>query len=408
MRESAHIQNRHSLGAAATYTGVAPGALPLVGQPAAARKREDRFQNGREAGAMTPKNSRRPDLEVAWMLSLSLALLVSGFSLCIAVEAGHRLGSNPNARLFMSGAGIVAVLNAHLLMAIFSRASAWPRLLAFVLSVLSAVFVVYVHTSYFLSVQAQAGALRVADVESSNVSAAEHARAPRRGASLILAELANLKAGQARLQSRRCLEDCSRQDAHEAFLKTRIAALDAEADEVRRWQQLQERLEIRKAAAAEDPVTALLAALLGVNGGATGLVVGLLFAVMLEGTGCLCWFFVLGRDLTAGGISPAEARPPVTVVPQVTVTPEALMEASRTVMAPVTSEVSTSTVPGDLSEPATLPVGKLGPTQQVRTMLLLERIRPEIAAGRMRPTVTQIREYLGCARATAAEVRRAL
>jgi len=358
---------------------------------------------------MTLAKTRKSGSAVTLAISLGLALLASGVSLRIAIEAGHRLGSNPDERLFLASGGIVAVLGTHLLMSIFSQASVWPRLGAFALSMVCAVFVVYLHASFFLLVQAQAGARRVADVASSDASVAERAPAPRRGTSLILAELADVKADQARLRSRRCLDDCSRLDARDVVLKARIAALDAEADEVRRWLRDQDKLEARWATVKDDPVTLRLAELLGVTRGATGLVMGLLFAVILEGTGCLCWFLVLQRrDLTAVGSAPTEVMPQGLVTPPVAVTVEAVTVASRAVMPSVTPEGPFG-IPTDedLGKQGTCPAGEIDP-KQVKVLLLVERVRPEIEGGRVRPTVTEIRKYLACARSTAAEVRRAL
>lgn len=338
---------------------------------------------------MTWQKFRKPGIGMAWMLSLGLALFVSGLSLDIAVEAGHRLGGSPDGRRLMAGGGVVAVFNAHLLMAVCSRLSARHRLLAFVVSIVSAGIVVCVHASAFLSVQAQAGALRTADVVSSHVSAVEHALAPRRVASQILAELADVKSEQARLWARQCLDDCSRINARHGFLKARIAALDAEADEVRRWHQGQDRLESRKNAVKDDPVIARLADLLGVTPDATGLVLGLLFAVMLEGTGCLCWSIVLqSRDSTATGSSPTEVTAPVPAVASVTVAADVVTAASLIVTSPVVSDVPNSTTSGENAGGSVMTVGGETGANQGKVMQLLERVRPEIEAGRVRPTVT--------------------
>ncbi len=342
------------------------------------------------------------NFDVPWALSLALALLASGISLCIAVEAGRLLGSSPNERLFHAGVGIVAVLGAHLLMPIFRQVSALPRLGAIAISAACIVYIVYGQTSYFLSAQAQAGAQRMAAAVSTEASLSAHARSPRRVASLILMELAEVKADLAQLRSRRCLADCSRLDAREAVLRARIAALEAEADEVRRWQQNQERLEARKAAVKDDPVTERLVGLLGVTSGAMGLTIGVLFALILEGTACLCWFFVLQWiDLAAAVSAPTKTDDPVTVMPSGTV-------PVPPVISPVTPEVPVSTaLVKQVCEPV-MPVEGVIDSKQIKVRLLVDRVLPEIKAGRVRPTVTGIREYLECARAMAAEVRRAL
>lgn len=347
---------------------------------------------------MTWPKSRTAAAILTWAVSLGLAVLASSWSLRIAIEAGHRLGSSPDERQLLAGGGIVAVLSAHLLGSIFSRASVWPRLGAIVLWVICAGFVAYLHTSFFLSVQEQAGARRMADVASADVFAGGYAQAPRRGVSLVLAELANVKADQARLWSRPCREDCSRFEARAAFLNGRIAALDAEADEVRRWVQGQDRLEARRAAVGGDPVTVRLAAVLRVPGNVTGLVIGLLFAIILEGTGSLCWYVVLQRrELSATGPMPVQHMQPAPVLPPVTAASQA-----------VTQGASSSTVPADdLLESGIAPGSEIN-AQHGKVLQLAERVRPEIEAGRVRLNVTDIREFLHCARATAAQVRRAL
>lgn len=358
---------------------------------------------------MTLQKPLKPGIDVAWVLSLGQALFVTALALYVAVEAGHRLGGSHDGQRLLAGGAIVAVLNAHLLMAISRRASVGLRLWAIGILIVSAGIAVYVHASVFLSVQSQAGELRMADVDSSDVSAAGHTRAPRRVASMIMMELAGVKAEQVRLQSKRCADDCSRIDARDAFLTARIAALDAEVDEARRWQRDQDRLEFRKAAAKDDPVTVRVADLLGVNSGATALVVGLLFAVMLEGTGSLCWFMVLQRrDSMAAASARTEVTSPVPAVPSVTVTAESVTARSPIVMPPVTPDDPASAEAGEDHGEQSTTSGCDAGSKWGKVLLLAERVRPEIEAGRVRPTVTEIREHLACARSTAAEVRRAL
>lgn len=351
---------------------------------------------------MTPLKFRMSGAAVRRTLRLCLALLATGSSLRIAVEAGYRLGSSSDEGMFLAVGGIVAVLSSHLLMPIFGPASAWQRLGALVISISCASFVVYLHASYFLAVQAEAGARRMASVTYSKVDGGMRAPIPRRSASAIREELAEVKAEQGRLQSTYCLDDCSRLDARKARLRDRIAVLEAETDEVRRWQLDQDQLETRKAEVKDDPVTFRLSGLFGVSASATVLALGLLFAVILEGTGCLCWFLVLQRpDLPVPGAVTMEAMLPMQAVTEPITAGTA---TSRAVMSEVPPSTASNTAPNGA---ATTPCEAIDPRQK-KMLLLIERVRPEIEAGRVGRTVTAIREYLACARSTAAEVRRVL
>ncbi|MCV2370020.1 hypothetical protein [Roseateles oligotrophus] len=298
---------------------------------------------------------------------LSLALLASSISVSIAAAAGWQRGGTDEQKILLAGVGVVAVLGAHLLLALCRQASALVRVLGFALWLICGAFVAYVHAGYFLGAQDQAGVRRAATVVPlQQVALVE----PRRALSAVLEELAKVKGLQAGLARNSCLEGCSAHKAREVFLIARGQALEVEAEEVRRWQDAKVRLDQRKTFLLDDPVTSRLAAGLGMETGVVSLVTGILFSVILEGLGCLCWYLVLLRhDSTlTGSVMPAGSDPieVVGVHEALAVQPRAELD------------------------------------------LLAAKVKSEIEEGRVQLTVKGIREYLGCGQGKASEVRRIL
>jgi hypothetical protein len=127
----------------------------------------------------------------------------------------------------------------------------------------------------------------------------------------------------------------------------------------------QDRADAARAAAVTDPVTGTLTAF-GIQSGRVDLLAGLAFAAVLEAVACFCWLLAL---------RPVESLKPNTG-----------------------AEVTPVTEPSNaVTEPETEPVTAADD---------VTRVLAEIAAGRMRGTVKEIREFLGKSQTHAATVRK--
>lgn len=292
-----------------------------------------------------------------------LALLATTISLSLSVLTGWQLGVSFQERLAMAAFGVLAVLGAHLLLAICQPASIRVRLIAIVLWLFCMVYVAYSHATFFLSAQQQAGMRRAAVVDgfSSN-------REPKRNLAEILSDQARVRTALATTSQLDCSDGCSRLRIKVISLKTRLDALNAEEDEVRRWQAQQDRQQVLKDALRDDPVTLQLARWLGVTVAQMGLVTSFLFSLILEGIACLSWFMTFRfRDSSVNQL----------VMGAVTLRPEKMT-------------VSGANASGIVSE------------QDAKVEELIRAAQ----AGRLKLTVHAIRNYYGCAQNKAAELRR--
>lgn len=186
---------------------------------------------------------------------------------------------------------------------------------------------------------------------------------------------AEVTARLATANAQHCTGNCTTLKARRVTLAAKLDALDAEASDIRRWQVADDRAVIRRDSLVVDPVTGRLAALFGTTVARIDLLSGLTFATVLECLACLWWTIAL---------QPRPSLGITAVVPPATAGHEA--NGSHTLdSAPVMS------LPADASADPEM-------TQLVR----------DIDAGRVRPTVADIRRHLGCSQARATALRRQL
>ena len=297
---------------------------------------------------------------------LMLAVAASSISVAISIAAGWQRGGTDIARLLMASVGCVAILGAHLLPAFCRRVPIMARVAGAVIWVICLLFVAYGHASFFLLAQDQAGTQRAAAL----VPAPQTPQlTPKRILSVVLADAAKVKGWQAADSLIKCADNCGVLKVRESVLKARIVALEAEADEIRRWQLAQEKVQSRRDELRDDAVTTPLATSLGVTGKLANLVIGGVFSLILEGLGCFCWYLVFLRDST---VSVTQAVTPGVM--------DAIMADS----------VDTVLVSGPRSEEDELAA----------------KVKCEIYAGRLKLSVSAIREYLQCGQEKASKVRR--
>ena len=350
------------------------------------------------------------DASIRKAVALLFGATASILSIGIAVLAARQMSSDLAEAWTLSGVGVAAVLGAHGVPAHFRPASLGMRLLALVVWVACSSYLIYGYGNFFLTVQERAGKERLAAFESRQPMLDEPgASGPRRPISAVLADMATVKALQARIDLSSCDRNCAVLKARDAALGARLVALAAEETEVRQARTDRERMNLERQSIQANAVTARLVSAIGLNPGRVDLAMAILVAVILEGTGALCWFAVLQcRDSTVTGSTSATVILPAMVMPPVNVTAEVATTVSRSPIPTVTSAVSADAGPGeDPGELAAIPPKKAD-SRQGEVLLLVERVRQEVQAGRVRSTVSEIRDYLGCAQATAAAVRRAL
>jgi len=301
-----------------------------------------------------------------------LATAATCTAVCISVLAGWQRGGWLAERVLWVAIGAVLVVAAHLMPALCRSAPPTIRCIAGALWLACMAATCYGHATFFLMAQQHAGEIRA---EAIAPPAVAPVALPGRQLTVIAEDRASTIAALTRAKAERCAKDCTALRLKRATLAAQLDALDVETAEAKRAEATEDRREaledrataIRDAARA-DPVTSRLAMLLGTTAARVDLLSGLAFAGVLEGVACLLWFMALkaGDSVTVGAVTLSneavaigQARADDLVTPQ----PEE-------------------------------------PESEV------ERLAAEIAAGRLRATVADIRRYLGCSQAKAAAVRR--
>ncbi|MEJ0003540.1 MAG: hypothetical protein WDN30_08220 [Pararobbsia sp.] len=292
-----------------------------------------------------------------------LALTASATSISMSVIASWQRGGAVPERVVWVAIGVVLTAGAHLLPALSRqwssrRGSRVSASVTFVIWLACMVTACYGHVTFFLLAQRHAEDGRLAAI----VDALPR---PPRSMTVIEAELAQVTEKLAFLMARPCQGQCAIWEARQTALVAKQRAIEAESDDVRRWQMERDRTDRQRDRAMTDPVTAPIAQVSGGTVSQVELVTGIGFAVVLECLAGLLWWSVF-----------AEGR-------------AAVVDASP--VAPATEDPGP---PLDVSQPALDPE--------------LDLLSREISAGRLRPTVSEIRQFLRCSQSKAASLRRQL
>jgi len=296
--------------------------------------------------------------------TLALAIPATGTAICMSVLAGWQRGGWLSERLVWVAASVVLVGGAHLLPALCRSAPLSVRGIGALLWLGCMAAASWGHATFFLLAQSHAGEVRVSAVSVASVPA-------HRALTAVMAERASVSADLAVADARHCIRDCPTLRVRRTSLAARLDALDAEAVDVRRYQAIEDSNASHRDAARDDPVTARLATLRGVTDARLELLTSLVFAAVLEGMACLLWWIALVPQ----GTSPVtDRRDPVSAV---------------TTDVPDVTTADAPPVPV-MTEPETE----------------VTRLRREIEAGLLRPTVASIRNRLGCSQAKAAALRK--
>lgn len=307
-----------------------------------------------------------------------LTTAATGTAICLSVLAGWQRGGSLAERLVWVAIGVVLVACAHLLPSLVREASVGVRAVAGALWLACMATACYGHASFFVLAQRHAGELRAAAIPIADAVPAG------RSLAVVMAERAGVTARLAAANAQRCPSDCATLEARRVTLTAKLDALDAEAGEIRRQQLAQDWTEERRDSLIADPVTARLAALLGTTVTRIDLFSGLAFAVVLESVACLLWTVTLRSppQLPAAPVCGA----PVTVGPPSAMASHgAEADGHAPVNGPVTSLPTDGAPDSDVTQ-----------------------LAQAVAAGRVRPTVSDIRRYLSVSQARAAALRRQL
>lgn len=319
-----------------------------------------------------------------------LAVGATGTAICLSVLAGWQRGGTLQERLIWIAIGLVLVTSAHLLPALIRDMPPVARIVGGLLWVACLASACYGHAVFFVFAQQHAGEQREKAVVAVPVPASG------RSLTAVMAERANVTRQLAFARAQRCPRDCSFLEARRVTLGAKVDALNAEANDVRRHQAADDRVTVQRDALLVDPLTSRVAALLGVTVPRVDLFSGLTFAAVLEGVACLLWVIALrSSPLLPAATVATDSTAPV-VIPAAHTT-----DGSQSVITAVTGSHPSETV---RYVPRGDPVMSLPIADS--TSDDVTRLAQEIAAGRVRPTVADIRRHLGCSQARAAALRR--
>jgi hypothetical protein len=280
----------------------------------------------------------------------------------MSVLSGWQRGGWYPERFVWVAIGVVLVISAHLLPALCRGLPIAVCCVGAVLWAACMATACFGHATFFLLAQQHAGQDRAASL----IPVVTMSPAPSgRSMTAIMTERAKVTNALAVANVRRCTRDCPALQVSRVSLAAKLESLDAEADQARRRQVVDDRDAARRETLLGDPVTTRLATILGTTVTHIDLVSGLAFAAVLEGVACLLWTIAL-RSLPRVAVSTEDGHASVTARHATVSTP----------FTPAQTEV----------------------TQLAR----------DIAAGHVRATVADIRRHLRCSQAKAAALRRQL
>ncbi|CAN0622775.1 conserved membrane protein of unknown function [Burkholderia multivorans] len=294
--------------------------------------------------------------------ALLLAIAATGTSVCMSVLAGWQRGGWLSERLVWIATGVVLVAGAHLLPALCRSVASAARLVGGLLWLACMAATAYGHGVFFLFAQQHAGAVRQASVPIVSVPA-------HRALPVVMGERADIAASLATANARRCVGNCATLQIRRTSLAAKLDALDAEATQVRRYQAIEDSNVAHRDSARNDPVTSRLVAVIGTTQAKLDLLAGLMFAAVLECVACLLWWLAL---------MPTEHKPRIA--------------DRRKATPPVTVETPL------VAKPASPYVQE--------TESEVTKLKRDIEAGIVKPTVVSIRRHLGCSQAKAAALRK--
>ncbi|CAN0621089.1 conserved membrane protein of unknown function [Burkholderia multivorans] len=325
--------------------------------------------------ALTPTN------RIHWPAAL-LGVVATATAVALSILSGWQRGGLMTERAVWIAISVVIVVAAHLLPA-FCKPFGWRvRTAGALIWIACLAATCYGHATFVMLSQRHAGDARAATVPAVIVTA--------RGVTEIAADRAKVIEKIARVTARNCRDRCAIQRAEQRALSARLDALTVEEGEARRQQAAADRADAARTSASADPMSSEFGALsAGVQ-----LATAVAFAAILEAVGSFCWFLAV--------------RPGRKPVQQARVVPFPV-DATPVTMPAIAGHESPITVTSHA--PAARACMERKPAVDDVTETAFDRaaaaatVAAEIAAGRLRGTVAEIREYLRCSQTRAREVR---
>jgi hypothetical protein len=321
---------------------------------------------------------------------IALALLVSLATLTsigIAAVSGWQRGGALLESGFYVALAVVAVVAVHLLPALCREVSLIARVMAAMLWLAILCVVLHGQMSFFMLAQLQAGNRR-ADTVPEVMPALSTASPPTRNLAMIAQDQEKVRAALAVFGRRSCLESCASVHVRQAALVAKLDALAIEADESKRRELTEDRLVTLADRAMrlrdsmrDDPVTARLAVWTGLNVARLNFFLALVSASVADGIASLGWYLLL----------PGSRRNDNDGKTSVAVTD----------VWSIREHVVTHEVPNTNERAINLAV-------DCNTDVRLVQLMRDVAEGKLQPTVSGIRNHVGCAQETALKLRRQL
>ncbi|RZF26074.1 hypothetical protein EVC45_29940 [Paraburkholderia sp. UYCP14C] len=346
----------------------------------------------------------------------ALAMAATGTSACVSFLASWERGGQFSERLVWVGVGLVLLLGAHLLPALARSAPMMLRVPALMLWVLSMVATGYGHATFFMQAQRHAGELRAAAVDArASIATSPVSSGP--DLTTIAIERARVTTELASATARKCVDRCTTQTLRRVALSSRLDALNTALEEARRRERADDKLSVvrdrqavLRADAMSDPVTGRVALLLGTSTDTINLVVGLGFGAVLECIACLGWLLALhGAPITdtpsttnsnaavvAGNLAHGAGNDGMSVLA------DGVPAGNRAIPVnngSVASGRSDGQLARDQDQTVTMMVAKTVSAD-------LAMLATEVAAGRTRATVAEIRKLFRCSQGRAMALRR--
>lgn len=314
--------------------------------------------------------------------SLMLAILATATSLGISVLSGWQRGGTLNEQVASVALAVVAVLGAHLLPAL---GRGMPRIVhraAVVLCMASCMVVLYGQVEFFLLAQRHAGSRR-ADATGQPASPPILAMPATNRLTSIAQEEETIRDAMAGIEARRCDRNCPSLHWRHELLSAKLSTLTTEADEVKRQEgehdrqvMLADRAARMRDSLRNDPATARLSAVTGLDAENLNLLLALVCAAVLDFTGSFSWYLAF----EPGRISAVAETG--SVVSQGEPSRDEPVHASPELVAD-TGGIATEATDDRLTQ-----------------------LMHDVAAGKVRPTVEAIRTHFRCSQKDANQLRR--
>jgi hypothetical protein len=340
---------------------------------------------GNHAGDSRPSFSlvKRNSLQAA---KVTLAGTATATSLYIAALSGLERGGSLAERLACTALPVVTVCGQHLLPALSRGHSFAVRGAVAVLCAAGLAVTLSSQISFFQLAQQHAGARRAESVpDTARVPLPD---TPRRSLTAIAQDQASARKTLALIDNRRCDGNCTSGHLRRVTLTATLDALAIEADEAKRREAAEDRqavlvdrtLQMRNTM-RDDPVTARLSDLTGLGRTSVSLLLGLVYAGVLDGIGVLGWYLVMPVRRRGG-------------------------DAVTAAVVAASSDVERVPIEADKAVHTDNRITPCCPDNEIDTQLM--HLMRDVSEGKVKATVAGIRNYLGCAQETAVKLRREL